>query len=129
MILTFMKIFIRQIADGVCFKLCCATPLGHSLTICALNGDTGGVYSSFRTSSLYHNYIENIYIHIIFIHYRSRSNFGDPNDPNNRLFYGIVTGVAVIGLLSLYQGQYKEITWREFVNNYLNKGVVSMKFA
>jgi len=33
--------------------------------------------------------------------------------------------VTVIGLLAFYQGQYREITWKDFVVNYLSRGVVS----
>jgi len=59
-----------------------------------------------------------------FIGCRSRS-VGDPNDPNNRMFFMVLTGVTVIGLLAFYQGQYREITWKDFVTNYLTRGVVS----
>jgi len=38
----------------------------------------------------------------------------------------VVTGVTVIGLLAFYQGQYREITWKDFVVNYLSRGVVSL---
>jgi len=37
----------------------------------------------------------------------------------------VLTGVTVIGLLAFYQGQYREITWKDFVTNYLSRGVVS----
>ena len=37
----------------------------------------------------------------------------------------VLTGVTVIGLLAFYQGQYREITWKDFVANYLSRGVVS----
>jgi len=37
----------------------------------------------------------------------------------------VITGVTVIGLLAFYQGQYREITWKDFVVNYLSRGVVS----
>ena len=49
----------------------------------------------------------------------------DPNDPNNRLFYGVVTGFALMGLFMLYSGNYKEVTWKEFVTNYLTRNLVS----
>jgi AFG3 family protein len=49
---------------------------------------------------------------------------GDPNDPSNRLFFGVLTGVTVVGLLALYSGQYREITWKDFLTNFLSRGVV-----
>lgn len=55
---------------------------------------------------------------------RSRS-IGDPNDPTNRIFFGVLTGVTVVGLLALYQGNQREITWKDFTTNYLSRGVVS----
>lgn len=47
---------------------------------------------------------------------------GDPN--TNLYFYLFASGVAILGFIGLQQGQYKEITWREFINNYLNRGSV-----
>jgi hypothetical protein len=44
------------------------------------------------------------------------------------LFFGVLTGVSVIGLLALYQGQYREITWKDFVTSYLSRGAVCSKF-
>jgi len=41
----------------------------------------------------------------------------------------VLTGVTVIGLLAFYQGQYREITWKDFVANYLSRGVVSCCFC
>lgn len=55
---------------------------------------------------------------------KGRNPLGDPNDPNQRVFFGVVTGVAVLGLLALYQGQYREITWKDFLSSYLNRGMV-----
>ncbi|XP_067650760.1 mitochondrial inner membrane m-AAA protease component AFG3L2-like [Haliotis asinina] len=55
---------------------------------------------------------------------KGRSPFGDPNDPNTRLLIGLITGVSIVGLIGLYQTQYKEITWKEFVSNYLSRGSV-----
>lgn len=49
---------------------------------------------------------------------------GDPNDPTNRIFFGVLTGVTVLGLLALYQGNQREITWKDFASNYLSKGVI-----
>lgn len=60
----------------------------------------------------------------IYFGYRSRQ-IGDPNDPTNRVFFGVLTGVTVLGLLALYQGNQREITWKDFASNYLSKGVVS----
>lgn len=54
---------------------------------------------------------------------KSRS-IGDPNDPTNRIFFGVLTGVTVLGLLALYQGNQREITWKDFTTNYLSRGVI-----
>ena len=49
-------------------------------------------------------------------------------DPQSKVFFGVMTGAAIVGLLALYNGQYNEITWRDFQNGYLNKGVVSLLY-
>jgi AFG3 family protein len=36
----------------------------------------------------------------------------------------MLAGVGLIGFIALYQGQYKEITWKEFLTNFLNRSVV-----
>jgi len=54
---------------------------------------------------------------------KSRS-IGDPNDPSNRLFFGVLTGVTILGLLVFYQNHYREITWKDFTTNYLSRGVI-----
>jgi len=38
----------------------------------------------------------------------------------------VLTGVTVIGLLAFSQGRYHEITWKDFIVNYLSRGVVSL---
>ncbi|CAD5119933.1 DgyrCDS8512 [Dimorphilus gyrociliatus] len=53
---------------------------------------------------------------------KGSSGGGDPN--TNLYFYLFASGVAILGFVGLHQGQYKEITWREFINNYLNRGSV-----
>ena len=39
-------------------------------------------------------------------------------------FFYFAAGVALITAVSLYYDRFKEITWRDFVNEYLNKGLV-----
>ena len=36
-----------------------------------------------------------------------------------------MTGITIMGIYAMFGGQYKEITWRDFLTNYLNRGVVS----
>ncbi|XP_064612008.1 AFG3-like protein 2 [Liolophura sinensis] len=55
---------------------------------------------------------------------KNRTSFGDPGDPNSKLLIGVLTGIGIVGLIGLYQTQYREITWKEFVSNYLTKGIV-----
>ncbi|KAK9499959.1 hypothetical protein O3M35_002889 [Rhynocoris fuscipes] len=40
------------------------------------------------------------------------------------LLFGLVGIVGVVGLLAFYEMGYKEITWKEFINNFLSKGIV-----
>jgi len=40
------------------------------------------------------------------------------------ILYGAAGVVSLIGLLAFYNMSYKEITWKDFVNNYLNRHVV-----
>ncbi|KAK2188955.1 hypothetical protein NP493_119g07067 [Ridgeia piscesae] len=54
----------------------------------------------------------------------SKSSFTDPNDPNNRMILAVITGVTILGMIGLYQGRYKEITWKDFLTYYLSRGVV-----
>ncbi|KAK7493795.1 hypothetical protein BaRGS_00014936 [Batillaria attramentaria] len=55
---------------------------------------------------------------------KGRSPFGDPNDPNTKMLIGLITGVGIVGLIGLYQTQYKEITYKDFVQAYLSRGNV-----
>lgn len=49
--------------------------------------------------------------------------FGD-GEREKWLLFGLVGAVTVIGTLAFYEMGYKEIAWKEFVNNYLSKGIV-----
>jgi AFG3 family protein len=42
----------------------------------------------------------------------------------NKAFLLFSAGMAVIFAYSYFYERYKEITWRDFVNDYLNKGMV-----
>ena len=57
--------------------------------------------------------------------YSCRNRGFDPNDPDNRMLYGVLTGIAVVGFFVLYSESYQEVTWKEFINNYLNHNMVS----
>ncbi len=53
----------------------------------------------------------------------------DPNNPSSVWIY-VVTTMAVAGaLLYMYQNVSEEITWKEFVNQYLGKGVVRKTYS
>lgn len=45
-------------------------------------------------------------------------------DPNQKLYLGVLVGVAVVLLASLYYQQYQEITFKDFLSLYLARGVV-----
>lgn len=53
-----------------------------------------------------------------------RGPFLDPNDPNSKVLLGILTGIGLVGLVGLYQTQYREITWKEFLSLYLMRNNV-----
>ncbi|KAK7114430.1 mitochondrial inner membrane m-AAA protease component AFG3L2-like [Littorina saxatilis] len=55
---------------------------------------------------------------------KGRNPFSDPNDPNTKVLIGLITGVGLVGLIGLYQNQYREITYKDFLNSYLSRGVV-----
>lgn len=55
---------------------------------------------------------------------KGKGPFGDPNDPNTKMLIGLLTGVGIVGLIGLYQTQYREITYKDFVQNYLARGNV-----
>ncbi|XP_049776890.1 AFG3-like protein 2 [Schistocerca serialis cubense] len=50
--------------------------------------------------------------------------FGDGGDREKWLVLGMIGTVALLGTLAFYEMGYKEIAWKEFVNNYLAKGIV-----
>ncbi|KAL8613891.1 AFG3-like protein 2 [Nucella lapillus] len=55
---------------------------------------------------------------------KGKNPFTDPNDPNAKVLIGLIAGVGIVGLLGLYQNQYREITYKDFINGYLARGIV-----
>lgn len=55
---------------------------------------------------------------------KGKNPFSDPGDPNTKLLIGLVAGVSIVGLLGLYQSQYREITYKDFINSFLSKQIV-----
>lgn len=55
---------------------------------------------------------------------KGKNPFTDPNDPNTKVLIGLITGVGIVGLLGIYQNQYREITYKDFINSYLARGIV-----
>ncbi|XP_063699232.1 AFG3-like protein 2 [Culicoides brevitarsis] len=50
---------------------------------------------------------------------------GGPGDSQkNWMMLGVLGGVALVGAIAFSEMGYKEITWREFLNNYLGRGIV-----
>lgn len=49
---------------------------------------------------------------------------GDGGDNNKWIFGGAIGAVAFISLLAFMEMGYKEVAWKEFVNSYLNRGIV-----
>lgn len=47
----------------------------------------------------------------------------NPGDPNY-LNWALGGALGVLTLLALYESRYKEITWKEFINNFLTRGTV-----
>lgn len=41
----------------------------------------------------------------------------------------LVSTLALLGILGYNEMRYREITWREFCNNYLSKSIVSSKLS
>ncbi|XP_014661902.1 PREDICTED: AFG3-like protein 2 [Priapulus caudatus] len=58
---------------------------------------------------------------------KGKGSFGGSggNEEQQKMMYiAAVTGLGFLGLLALYEMNHKEITWKEFVGNYLAKGIV-----
>lgn len=53
-------------------------------------------------------------------------NFGGSGDPNqsNIMTYALAATVGIILIMAANEMRYKEIAWKEFINNYLSRGVV-----
>ncbi|VVC27783.1 Hypothetical protein CINCED_3A025476 [Cinara cedri] len=51
---------------------------------------------------------------------------GGPGDSEKEkwILYSVAAAIGLVSLISFYNRSYKEITWRDFVNNYLNRHVV-----
>ncbi|XP_063244841.1 AFG3-like protein 2 [Bacillus rossius redtenbacheri] len=50
--------------------------------------------------------------------------FGDGGERERWIIIGIMGTVILLGTVAFYEMGYKEIAWKEFVNNYLSKGIV-----
>ncbi|PSN49682.1 hypothetical protein C0J52_05318 [Blattella germanica] len=50
--------------------------------------------------------------------------FGEGGEREKWFIVGMVATVALLGTVAYYEMGYKEIAWKEFVNNYLAKGIV-----
>uniref|UniRef100_A0A1S4KLN9 Peptidase M41 FtsH extracellular domain-containing protein n=2 Tax=Ixodes scapularis TaxID=6945 RepID=A0A1S4KLN9_IXOSC len=55
---------------------------------------------------------------------RSGRNPFNPDDQNRMMTVALVTTLGILGLLAFNEMRYKEITWKEFVNAYLARGIV-----
>lgn len=49
---------------------------------------------------------------------------GSPEDTNKYVSYAIIAGLSFLGYIAYNELKYKEITWKEFINNYLSRGAV-----
>jgi AFG3 family protein len=49
---------------------------------------------------------------------------GKGEEPNKWATIALVTTLGVLGLLAYNEMRYKEITWKEFITNYLSRGIV-----
>lgn len=45
-------------------------------------------------------------------------------DKEKMMVFGALAGIALIGAIAYFEMGYKEIAWKEFVNNYLARGIV-----
>lgn len=48
----------------------------------------------------------------------------NPNDPNKQIIWGVALVTALIGVIALNKLRYEEITWKDFENKYLARGVI-----
>ncbi|KAH7980654.1 hypothetical protein HPB49_017991 [Dermacentor silvarum] len=55
---------------------------------------------------------------------RSGRNPFNPDDQNRMMTVALVTTLGILGLLAFNEMRYKEITWKDFVNAYLARGIV-----
>lgn len=59
--------------------------------------------------------------------YEFNFNFGGGKGSNNQnrlMTIALISTLGVLGLLAFNEMRYKEITWKEFVNSYLGRGIV-----
>lgn len=49
---------------------------------------------------------------------------GDGGEKEKMMVFGALAGVALISAIAYFEMGYKEIAWKEFVNNYLARGIV-----
>ncbi|XP_058063839.1 AFG3-like protein 2 [Anopheles bellator] len=49
---------------------------------------------------------------------------GEDGDKEKMLIFGALAGVALISAIAYFEMGYKEVTWKEFINNYLARGIV-----
>ncbi|XP_055529728.1 AFG3-like protein 2 [Wyeomyia smithii] len=49
---------------------------------------------------------------------------GEGGDKEKMMVFGALAGVALISAIAYFEMGYKEIAWKEFVNNYLARGIV-----
>ena len=49
---------------------------------------------------------------------------GKENEPNKWATIALLTSLGVLAILAYNEMRYKEITWKEFINNYLSRGIV-----
>lgn len=49
---------------------------------------------------------------------------GEGGDKEKMIIFGALAGVALISTIAYFEMGYKEIAWKEFVNNYLARGIV-----
>ncbi|XP_064466930.1 AFG3-like protein 2 isoform X2 [Ornithodoros turicata] len=55
---------------------------------------------------------------------KSSRNPFNPDDQNRMVTVALVTTLGILGLLAFNEMRYKEITWKEFVNSYLARGII-----